>query len=130
MRYVAGRGAAGGWSEAEVCAEEVAASRKPLRGDSPREPVAPSRGNCQQERRKAPSGSSSTAQSTAPRGVTAAREAAKHHREAAPQCKARHHRDVQPAEPAPSGRATCRTSSIGKSTFWQTMVPNGQVLRG
>ena len=27
------------WSEAEVCAEEVAAPRKPLRGDSPRKPL-------------------------------------------------------------------------------------------
>ena len=69
-----------GWSEAEVCAEEVAAPLEPLRGDSPREPVTPSRGNCQQERRKAPSGSSS-------------------------KCKARRHRDEQPAEPAASGRA-------------------------
>ena len=31
MRFVAGWGAAGGgWSEAEVCAEEVAATRKPV----------------------------------------------------------------------------------------------------
>ena len=112
-----------GWSEAEVCAEEVAAPLEPLRGDSPREPVTPSRGNCQQERRKAPSGSSSTAQSTAPRGVTTGRETVRLHREATPQRKARrlresnlpnqqhrdahpanrHLRDEQPAELAPSG---------------------------
>ena len=30
MRFVAGRGAAGGWSEAEVCAEELADPRKPV----------------------------------------------------------------------------------------------------
>ena len=52
------------------------------------------------------------------------------------------HRDAHPAEPAPSGssftaqskapsgRATCRTSTIGKRMFWQIMVPNGVVLRG
>ena len=60
------------------------------------------------------------------------------------------HRDEQPVEPAASGGATCRTSSIatsnqsnrsiatrilrtssiGKSTFCQIMVPKGQVLRG
>ena len=79
-----------GWSEAEVCAEEVAAPRKPMRGDSPREPVAPSRGNCQQERRKAPSGSSFTAQSKAPSGRATCRTSSigtsnlpnQHHREA------------------------------------------------
>ena len=86
------------------------------------------------------------------RGVTAGRDGAKHHREAASQRKARHLRGEQPAEPAPSrrascrtssigkqlhsakqgaiGGATCRTSSIGKSTFCQIMVPKGQVLRG
>ena len=64
------------------------------------------------------------------REAATARDGAKHHREATPQRKARHLRDEQPAEPAPSGRATYRTSSIGKSTFWQIMVPNGQVLRG
>ena len=57
-----------GWSEAEVCAEEVAAPLEPLRGDSPREPVTPSRGNCRQGNRTAPSGSSFTAQSKAPSG--------------------------------------------------------------
>ena len=31
MRFVAGRGAAGGWSEAEVCAEEVAATLQDVR---------------------------------------------------------------------------------------------------
>ena len=107
-----------GWSEAEVCAEEVAAPLEPMRGDSPREPVTPSRGNCQQERRTAPSRSS----------YRQGRRTA--HREAAPQRKARHLREEQPAEPAASGRATCRTSSIGKSTFCQIMVPKGQVLRG
>ena len=30
MRFVAGRGAAGGWSEAEVCAEELADPRMPV----------------------------------------------------------------------------------------------------
>ena len=40
------------------------------------------------------------------------------------------HLDEQPAEPAASGRATCRTSTIGKRMFWQIMVPKGQVLRG
>ena len=74
------------------------------------------------------------------REAATARDGAKHHREAAPQCKARRHRDEQPAEPAPSrratcrtgtfGRATCRTSTIGKRMFWQIMVPKGQVLRG
>ena len=117
-----------GWSEAEVCAEEVAAPLEPMRGDSPREPVTPSRGNCQQERRTAPSRSS----------YRQGRRTA--HREATPQRKARRRRDEQPAEsaasrrascePAPSRRATCRTSSIGKSTFCQIMVPKGQVLRG
>ena len=29
-RFVAGRGAAGGWSEAEVCAEELADPRMPV----------------------------------------------------------------------------------------------------
>ena len=48
------------------------------------------------------------------RGVTAGRDGAKHHREAASQRKARHLRGEQPAEPAPSRRASCRTSSIGK----------------
>ena len=97
-----------GWSEAEVCAEEVAAPRKPLRGDSPREPVAPSRGNCQQERRKAPSGSSyRQGRRKAPSGSSSTAQST-----------------------APSGRATCRTSTIGKRMFWQIMVPNGQVLRG
>ena len=117
------RSAAGGWSEAEVCAEEVAAPLEPLRGDSPREPVTPSRGNCQQERRtapsgssyrqgrrKAPSGSNSTAQSKAPSGEQPAEPAAlghascrTAHREATPQRKARHLREEQPAEPAASG---------------------------
>ena len=91
-----------GWSEAEVCAEEVAAPLEPLRGDSPREPVTPSRGNCQQERRIAPSGSSYR------------QGRRKAHREATPQRKAKHHRDEQRAEPAASRRATCRTDIIGK----------------
>ena len=52
------RRAAGGWSEAEVCAEEVAA---------PRKPVAPS-GSSSTTQSKAPSGSNSTAQSNAPSG--------------------------------------------------------------
>ena len=51
------------------------------------------------------------------REATAGRETARLHREAAPQRKARHLREEQPAEPAPSGRATCRTSSIGKSNL-------------
>ena len=55
------------------------------------------------------------------REAATARDGAKHHREAAPQCKARRHRDEQPAEPAPSRRATCRTSSIGRSN-----LPNQQ----
>ena len=61
-----------GWSEAEVCAEEVAASRKPMRlqrGRACRSREAaptPSRSSYRQGRRKAPSGSSSTAQSKAP----------------------------------------------------------------
>ena len=85
-----------GWSEAEVCAEEVAAPREPMRGRfSAEAPPASSRSSYRQGQRKAPSGSNSTAQSK-----------------------------------APSGRATCRTSSIGKRMFWQIMVPKGQVLRG
>ena len=97
-----------GWSEAQVCAEEVAAPLEPLRGDSPRKPVTPSRGNCQQERRtapsgssyrqgrrKAPSGSSSTAQSTA-----SSRGNCRHG-----------------GRDAASGGATCRTSSIGTSNL-------------
>ena len=55
------------------------------------------------------------------REAATAREGAKHHREATPQRKARHLREEQPAEPAPSGRATCRTSTIGTSN-----VPNQQ----
>ena len=145
-----------GWSEAEVCAEEVAAPLEPFRGDSPREPVTPSRGNCQQERRtapsgssyrqgrrKAPSGSNSTAQSTAPSGrncrqgnrtaPSGSNSTAQSTASSRGNC--RHGgRDAasgeQPAELAASGRATCRTGSIGKSTFCQIMVPKGQVLRG
>ena len=51
------------------------------------------------------------------REATAGRETARLHREAAPQRKARHLREEQPAKPAPSGRATCRTSSIGTSNL-------------
>ena len=81
-----------GWSEAEVCAEEVAAPRKPLRGRfSAEAPPASSRSNCQQGRR------------TAHREAATARDGARLHREAASQRKARRHRDAQPAEPAPSG---------------------------
>ena len=60
-----------GWSEAEVCAEEVAAPREPMRlqrGRACRSREAaptPSGSSYRQGRRKAPSGSSSTAQSTA-----------------------------------------------------------------
>ena len=71
--------------------------------------------NCRQGNRTAPSGSRFTAQSKAPSGRATCRTAAS--RRAS-------------CEPAASRRATCRTSSIGKSTFWQIMVPNGQVLRG
>ena len=70
-----------GWSEAEVCAEEVAAPREPMRGRFSAEAApASSRSSYRQGRRKAPSGSSS-------------------------KCKARHLRDEQPTEPAASGRA-------------------------
>ena len=109
MRGPASEALREGWSEAEVCAEEVAAPLEPLRGDSPREPVTPSRGNCQQERRTAPSGSNSTAQSKAPSGGNCrhgGRDAAS---------------GEQPAEPAPSRRATCRTGTFGTSN-----LPNQQ----
>ena len=55
------------------------------------------------------------------REAATAREGAKHHREATPQRKARHLREEQPAEPAASRRASCRTSSIGTSN-----LPNQQ----
>ena len=101
-----------GWSEAEVCAEEVAAPREPMRhhreATAAREAAPASSGSsCRQGRRKAPSGSRPTAQSTALSGSSSTAQSK-----------------------APSGRATCRTSSIGTRMFWQIMVPNGQVLRG
>ncbi len=55
------------------------------------------------------------------REATAGRETARLHREAASQCKARHLREEQPAEPAPSGGATCRTGTFGMSN-----LPNQQ----
>ena len=149
------RSAAGGWSEAEVCAEEVAASRKPMRLQRGR--ACRARDGAKHHREAGPK-----RKARHHRGVTAGRETARLHREAASQRKARRHRDEQPAElaasghascrtapsgssstaqsKAPSGGATCRTSSIGratyrtssigKSTFCQIMVPKGQVLRG
>ncbi|MDD5963583.1 MAG: hypothetical protein PUC92_06470, partial [bacterium] len=110
-----------GWSEAEVCAEEVAAPRKPMRGRFSAEAApASSRSSYRQGQRKAPSGSSSTAQSTAPSGSNC--------RQGNRTAPSGSNSTVQIK--APSGRATCRTSSIGKSTFCQIMVPKGQVLRG
>ena len=97
-----------GWSEAEVCAEEVAAPRKPLRGDSPREPVAPSRGNCQQERRKAPSGSSYRQG----RRKAPSRGNCRQGNRTAPSGS-----NSTAQSKAPSGGATCRTSSIGTSNL-------------
>ena len=142
-----------GWSEAEVCAEEVAAPRKPLLGgfsagadvassrsnyrqgnrtapsgsNSTAQSTAPSGSNCQQGRRKAPSGSSSTAQSVAPSGRATCRTSSIGTR-ILPHGTSGSNSTAQ--SKAPSGGATCRTSSIGKSTFCQIMVPNGQVLRG
>ena len=55
------------------------------------------------------------------REAAAGRETARLHREATPQRKARHLRDAQPAEPAASGRATCRTGTFGTSN-----LPNQQ----
>ena len=69
---------------------------------------ASSRSSYRQGRRKAPSGSSFTAQSKAPSGE-------------------------QPTEPAALGRASCRTSTIGKQlhsakqgTFGMSILPNQQ----
>ena len=99
-----------GWSEAEVCAEEVAAPRKPLRGDPPRAPVAPSRGNCQQERRKAPSGSSSTVQSKAPSGSNCQQGRRKAPSGSNSTAQSKAPSGEQPAEPAASGHASCHTA--------------------
>ena len=77
------------------------------RDAQPAEPT-PSRSSYRQGRRKAPSGSSFTAQSKAPSGE-------------------------QPTEPAALGRASCRTSTIGKQlhsakqgTFGMSILPNQQ----
>ena len=104
-----------GWSEAEVCAEEVAAPRNPmwhLRDEQPAEPSASRCASC----RTSTIGKQlhSAKQSTIGRSNLPNQQ----------------HLDEQPAELAASGRATYRTSSIGKSTFCQIMVPKGQVLRG
>ena len=134
-----------GWSEAEVCAEEVAAPREPMRlqrGRACRSREAaptPSGSSYRQGRRKAPSGSSSTAQSTASsrgncrhggRDAASGRATCRTSSIGTSNQSNQQHRDEQPVEPAPSGGATYRTSSIGKSTFCQIMVPKGQVLRG
>ena len=70
------------------------------------------------------------------REAATAREAAKQHREAAPQRKAKHHRDEQRAEPAASGRATCRTAASrrascrkapsGSNSTAQSKAPSGE----
>ena len=123
-----------GWSEAEVCAEEVAAPREPMRGRFSAEAApASSRSSYRQGRRKAPSGSSSTAQSTAPSGSNCRqgnRTAPSRSSCRQGSRKAASGSNSTAQSKAPSGRATCRTSSIGKRMFWQIMVPNGQVLRG
>ena len=99
-----------GWSEAEVCAEEVAASRKPMRLQ---------RGRACRSREAAPASSRSS--------YRQGRRTA--HREAAPSAK-QGTIGTSILRTGTFGRATSRTSSIGKSTFWQIMVPNGQMLRG
>ena len=80
-----------GWREAEVCAEEVAAPREPMRGRFSAEAApASSRSSYRQGRCKAPSGSSFTAQSKAPSGRATCRTISiamrnlpnQHHREA------------------------------------------------
>ena len=98
------RSAAGGWSEAEVCAEEVAAPRKPMRGRFSAEAApASSRSSYRQGRCKAPSGSRSKAQSTAPSGSNC-----RQGNRTAPSGSS-----FTAQSKAPSGRATCRTSSFG-----------------
>ena len=120
-----------GWSEAEVCAEEVAAPREPMRGRFSAEAApASSRSSYRQGRRKAPSGSSSTAQSTAPSGSNC-----RQGNRTAPSGSSFTAQSKAPSGGATCrtgtfGRATCRTSTIGKRMFWQIMVPNGVVLRG
>ena len=100
-----------GWREAEVCAEEVAAPREPMRGRFSAEAAPASSGSSyRQGRRKAASGISSTAQSKAPSGGATCRTSTiatcilpnQLHREAAPQRKAKHHRGVT------AGRETAR----------------------
>ena len=90
-------------SEAQVCAEEVAAPREPMRGRFSAEAApASSRSSCRQGSRKAPSGSSSTAQSKAP-----SRSNCQQGRRKAPSGSS-----FTAQSKAPSGRATCRTISI------------------
>ena len=84
-----------GWSEAEVCAEEVAAPLEPVRGRF-------SAGAGDTIERQLPAGK---AQSTIGKQLHSAKQGT-------------------------IGTSNLRTSSIGKSTFCQIMVPNGQVLRG
>ena len=76
---------------------------------------ASSRSSYRQGRRKAPSGSNSTVQSTAPSGSNCRQgnRTAPSGSNSTAQSKAPS--EEQPAEPAASGRATCRTSSIGTS---------------
>ena len=95
--------------------------RLPLRGsrcvgDSPRKPLrhhreaATARDGAKHHREAAPQ-----RKARHYREVTAGRETARLHREATPQRKARHLRGEQPAEPAPSGRASCRNAASRSS---------------
>ena len=97
---------------------EAAPQRKArhLRDEQPAEPT-PSGSSYRQGRRKAPSGISSTAQSTAPSGSNC-----RQGNRTAPSGSS-----STAQSKAASGRASCRTSTIGKRMFWQIMVQNGQV---